>query len=592
MGQAWMSYSLGIDVGTTFTAAAICRESGRYAPPEVVPLGSRSAVVSSTVYLGQDGQMVVGEAAERRAVTEPDRVVREFTRRIGDEDPIVIGGVPHSAAGIAALVIRWVVDRTAHREGGPAQGITITYPASWAAYQIQAVADALRAVDLPEVTFCTEPEAAAASYSIQQRVDIGSTIAVYDLGAGTFDAAVVRKTGTATFSVLGVPERIERLGGADFDAAVFGHVVAAVPTLSALDQQATATPEAAARMRRSFALCRRECTEAKEALSVNTEVTIPVLLPEVQCQVRLLRTELEEMIRPQVAETVEALRQVLRSADVGPEDLDAVLLIGGSSQVPLVAQLVSAELGLPVTVDADPLTGIALGAALSGLPARDVHPADIDNARPADIYTPSADIELLESDTSVPIIVGVPGLAGSGVAAPVHPELWNRQSLPTLPPVVEPAEGQWCPARSRRVTQFAAAGLLLVAGGVASVVFVTSQRGHSLPAAVTPVAAETPTRTVAPAPAIPVAAVPAPNPGNLDGSKPGDQGPTATVPPTSAGPDTPAGAPVNPRVAGASVPHTGRTTHSSRTPNRSKVPPSTTPPHPLDTPPWVQEARN
>lgn len=580
-----MSYSLGIDVGTTFTAAAICRESGRYAPPDVVPLGSRSAVVSSTVYLGQDGQVVVGEAAERRAVTEPVRVVREFTRRIGDEDPIVIGGVPHSAAEIAALVIRWVVDRTAHREGGPAQSITITYPASWAAYQIQAVADAVRAVDLPEVTFCTEPEAAAARYSIQQRVDTGSTIAVYDLGAGTFDAAVVRKTGTGTFSVLGVPERIERLGGADFDAAVFGHVVAAVPTLSELDQQATATPEAAARMRRSFALCRRECTEAKEALSVNAEVTIPVLLPEVQCQVRLLRTEFEGMIRPQVAETVEALRQVLRSADVGPEDLDAVLLIGGSSQVPLVARLVSAELGLPVTVDADPMTGIALGAALSGLPAADVHPADI--------YTPSADIEPLESGTSVPTTVGVPGLAGSDVPAPVHPELWNRQSLPALPPDVEPGDGQWRPASSRRFTQFAAAGILLLVGGVATVVFVASYRGHSLPAAVTPVAAATPTPTVAPAPAIPVAAVPAPNPGIPDGSNPGDQGSTAAVPPTSAAvPDTPAGATVKPRVAGASVPHTGRTTHGSRTPNRSKVPPSTTPPPPPDTPPWVQEARN
>ncbi|MGH3765889.1 MAG: Hsp70 family protein [Pseudonocardiaceae bacterium] len=108
-----MSYWLGIDVGTTFTAAAICREeAGRHPVPEVVPLGSRSAAaVSSVVYLAPDGQVVVGEAAERRAATDVDRVVREFKRRIGDEVPMVIGGVSHSAPEIAALVVRWVVDR-------------------------------------------------------------------------------------------------------------------------------------------------------------------------------------------------------------------------------------------------------------------------------------------------------------------------------------------------------------------------------------------------------------------------------------------------------------------------------------------------
>ena len=98
-----MSYWLGVDVGSTFTAAALCRvEAGRRALPEVIPLGTRSTAVSSVVYLGQDGEVIVGEAAERRAVTHPDRVVREFKRRIGDEVPMVIGGTPHSAPEITA----------------------------------------------------------------------------------------------------------------------------------------------------------------------------------------------------------------------------------------------------------------------------------------------------------------------------------------------------------------------------------------------------------------------------------------------------------------------------------------------------------
>ncbi|MGH3925030.1 MAG: Hsp70 family protein, partial [Pseudonocardiaceae bacterium] len=249
-----MSYWLGIDVGTTFTAAAICREvAGRRPLPEVIPLGSRGAAVSSVVYLSEDGQVVVGEAAERRAVTDSDRVVREFKRRIGDEVPMVIGGVPHSASEIAAMVVRWVVDRVAEREGEPAQGITITHPASWGTYKTRIMADALRAADLPEVMFRTEPEAAAASYSMQERVATGSTIAVYDLGGGTFDAAVVRKTGTETFSVLGLPEGIDRLGGVDFDDAVFGHDVAEVPALSELDPEDPATLAATVRLR-------RECT--------------------------------------------------------------------------------------------------------------------------------------------------------------------------------------------------------------------------------------------------------------------------------------------------------------------------------------------
>ncbi len=580
-----MSYRLGIDVGTTFTAAAICREeAGGHALLEVVPLGSRSTAVSSVVYLGEDGQVVVGEAAERRAVTDPDRVVREFKRRIGDEVPMVIGGVPHSAPEIAAVVVRWVVDRVAEREGGPAQAITMTHPASWGAYKIRIMADALRATDLPEIMFCTEPEAAAASYSIQERVDAGSTIAVYDLGGGTFDAAVVRKTGAGTFSVLGLPEGIERLGGVDFDDAVFGHVVAAVPALSELDPEASATLAATARLR-------RECTEAKEALSADTEVTIPVLLPEVQSQVRLVRAEFEDLIRPRVAETVEALRRALRSAGVGPEDLDAVLLVGGSSRVPLVAQLVSAELGRPVAVDADPKAAIALGAALSGLPA--------DTAHPADMVTAGADVSL---DAPVPTAVWATStavLAGSDVPEPAQVEAPNRPSLTAIPLDVESAEVEWRRARSLRFKRFAAAGLLALtlAGGAAAVPFMTSRSGPLPPADAGTPAVLTPETTT-----------PALNAGSGNDSNPPDNNPPDNNPPDSnppdnnprsgdssgavrttptAAPNQPAGGAPKPGAAVVPGPQTTWATSNSWTTSWSNPPPTTTtpPPPPTTTPP-------
>ena len=452
-----MSYWLGIDLGTTFTAAAICREEGgRRTLPEMIPLGTRSTVVSSVVYLAPDGQVVVGEAAERRAITDPERVVREFKRRIGDDVPMVIGGLPHSAPEIAAMVLRWVIDRVVQREGGPAAGIVITHPASWGTYKIQTMARAFHAAGLPEIALRTEPEAAAASYALQERVEPGSTIAVYDLGGGTFDAAVVRKTGASTFSVLGHPQGLDHLGGADFDDAVLRHVLAAVPALAQLDPTDPTTLAATATLR-------RECTEAKEALSADTDVTIPVLAPGIHSQVRLVRAEFEDMIRPHVTRTIEALHQALRSAELTAQDLDVVLLVGGSSRVPLVAQLVSAELGRPVAVDADPKAAIALGAALAALP---VDTADLAGDPPV-----RADAVVEPSTVAAELTV-------VGRTPEQTPQ---RPSLTAIPLDVDTAQLHWRRARSRRVKQVALAGGLafFTVAGVASVPFLISRSGPS-----------------------------------------------------------------------------------------------------------------
>jgi molecular chaperone DnaK len=565
-----VSYWLGIDLGSTFTAAAICRKgAGRGALPEVVPLGVRSAAVSSVVYLGEDGQIVVGEAAERRIVTDPERVVREFKRRIGDEVPMVIGGRPLFAHQIAAMVARWVVDRVAEREGGPAAGIVITHPAGWGPYRIELLAEALRAAGLPEFAFRTEPEAAATSYAVQARVDPGSTIAIYDFGGGTFDAAVVRKTGVATFSVLGVPEGIEQLGGVDFDEAVFNHVVAAVPTLGQLDPEDPVTLTATAALR-------RECTEAKEALSVDTEVTIPVLAPGIQAQVRLARAEFEDMIRPQVVETVEALRRALGSAGVGTAELDAVLLVGGSSRVPLVAQLVSAELGRPVTVDADPKAAIALGAALSALPA------DIANADPA-----GAD----PADSDAPVDALVPASPATRFARSDIPAAYPVEVPRPVPTItsagIEPEQPLWRRVGSQRSNQLAAAGLLalIVAGSVTSALVLTSRSSPS-PAAGTETSV----------PAIPGTPAPELNSENSNETRPGvTSGPVRPVPalvhraPASAAVPAPQATPIPsnnvtttksaspPSTVFSPTPTPTPTLQSSSTPTPSSSPPSPSP---------------
>ena len=364
-----MGYQLGIDLGTTYTAAAVCRSSGRgWAEPEVISLGSRSATVASVLFLAADGAVLVGEAAERRALTDPDRVVREFKRRIGDPTPIVVAGRNWAPEELSARLVRWVLDRVAEREGGPADRIAVTHPASWGSHKKDLLTRALAAQGL-SVTFLAEPQAAALHYASTERVVAGSTIAVYDLGGGTFDAAVVRKgdagsagSGPAGFGLLGRPQGLERLGGVDFDEVVFEHVRAGLPeAFDNLDDTDPAVLSAVSRIR-------RDCTEAKEALSSDTEVSIPVLLPNSRGSVRLHRSEFEQLIRPQVEQTVDALRQAVTSAGLAPDQLTAVLLVGGSSRIPLVAQLVSEQLGRPVAVDADPKNAIAKGAALAVSP--------------------------------------------------------------------------------------------------------------------------------------------------------------------------------------------------------------------------------
>ncbi len=221
-----MSYHLGVDLGTTYTAAAIAHD-GR---AEAVTLGSHNVAVPSVAYLATDGRVVIGEAAARRAVTDPRRVAREFKRRIGDPTPLVLGGTPIAAEMLAARSLAWVVTQVATTEGTPPASLAVTHPANWGPYKLDLLAQSIRHVGLRVDHFVPEPVAAATTYASQRPLAHGSVVAVYDLGGGTFDAALVR-AGTGPgggFELLGKPDGIEHLGGIDFDQAVFRHALAAV----------------------------------------------------------------------------------------------------------------------------------------------------------------------------------------------------------------------------------------------------------------------------------------------------------------------------------------------------------------------------
>ena len=267
-----MSYVVGIDLGTTSTVAAVCRPGGA---AQVVPLEGAAGAVPSAVYLGADGTFLVGEAAQRRALSDPGHVVRDLTRRVGDATPVLVG-----------RAARW---RPRSSPPGSSRGWWTTWPGARAAWPrawrsrtrqaggrtgLGALHAALAEQGLGSAMLVPEPVAAATGYAAGARVEPGATVGIYDLGGGRCDATVLRR-GRDGFAVVGAPEGVEQFGGADLDEVVLAHVRDALgPAWEALDPT---DPEVLA----AVADLRREATAAKEALSHDTEVLVPVALPGV-----------------------------------------------------------------------------------------------------------------------------------------------------------------------------------------------------------------------------------------------------------------------------------------------------------------------
>lgn len=353
-GETAGTYGLGVDLGTTYAAAALWRDERA----ESVPLGLRAHTVPSVLFLREDGAVLVGEAAIRRGITDPERVAREFKRRFGDGVPLFLGDREVTAEELAGQLLRWVVDTVAEREGARPAHVTLTHPASWGEHRTQLLVAAAETAGLTDVGLLPEPVAAAAYYASTERLEPGALLAVYDFGGGTFDATVVRKTRSG-FAVAGTPVGDDSLGGIDVDQAVLAHVAATVGApWHHLDTEDPA-------VRSALAQVREHAVAAKEALSSDVEASVPVILPGVSREVRLTRGELESAIRIPLLRTVDLLAQAIEAAGASLEEIHAALLIGGSSRIPLVSKLIAGELRIPVAVDAHPKFAVCLGAAVA-----------------------------------------------------------------------------------------------------------------------------------------------------------------------------------------------------------------------------------
>jgi molecular chaperone DnaK len=464
-------YGLGVDLGTTYTAAAV-HVDGR---ADVAHLGGRRPEIPSLVFVRGDGEVLVGEAAERRGGPEPGRLAREFKRRVGDPVPILVGGAPYSAHALTARLLAEVHAIVVRQQEEPPAEITVTHPANWGPYKRELLGQAIQLAELEGVRLRPEPEAAAVQYAASERVQPDEVVAVYDLGGGTFDAAVLRKTGSG-FALLGEPEGIEQLGGIDFDEAVFGHVVATlgshVTDLDPDDDEATA----------ALARLRRDCVEAKEGLSFDTEVMIPIALPGLHTRVRLNRSEFEAMISPALSDTIAAMRRALRSAGIAPEELRSVLLAGGSSRIPLVGQLLGTEFGRPVVLDPHPEHTIALGAARLTAAPDASEATTVAFTRPSAAPAPAAPVpppappapDEAAEPVTVAYVPGPPvGADATAEIAAAAPEPAPQPAAKADPapksPLWSPSKPRWPGLVSRRTLLVAVPSLAVLGAGVGAV---------------------------------------------------------------------------------------------------------------------------
>ena len=427
-----MSYRLGVDLGTAYSSAAV----GSQGKARMVALGNRSAVLPSVVFVREGGAVLVGEAADRRGMAEPARVAREFKRRFGDPVPFDLGGTELRAEQLMAIMFQAIFEATVAKEGERPDLIALTHPATWGQHKRTALRQAMADLDLdlPPVMLVTEPEAAAIYYAETEHLAVGEVVAVYDLGGGTFDAALLRRT-EAGFDLMGPPEGIDRLGGVDFDAAVYAHVNRFLD--GALDNLDLNNPTVTAGLSR----LRADCVEAKEALSADTDVTIAVLLPNLRTELRMTRGELESMIRPALGDTIGALRRAMRSAHVVASDVRVVLLVGGSSRIPLVAQMVGAEVGRPVAVDVHPKHAVALGAALV---ADAAHQRSPEGGPTPEVGTVAAGGSAADAAADLPPApTPAPGPVPTLLAAPEIPRVGS--SVTPTPPAAAAAARGWVP---------------------------------------------------------------------------------------------------------------------------------------------------
>jgi molecular chaperone DnaK len=362
-----MTPPLGIDLGTTYSAVAVVGATGR---PEIVTNREGESITPSVV-LFQGDMPLVGTTAKRSAPMSPDDVVQFVKRSMGDAAWRFTSseGREYTAEQVSALILRRLKDDAEMAIGHPCPQAVITVPAYFDDARRRATADAGTIAGFEVLRVLNEPTAAALAYGLEN-VDAGTCL-VYDLGGGTFDVTVLRING-GIFDVLStVGDR--NLGGFDFDNALMRHVAARIA--------ADGGPDVLDGDRLEADL-RDKCELAKRTLTTMQEARVFVTAEGRHHAVVVGRTIFEELTRDLLGRTQLMLEEACEAASVAFDQLDKVLLVGGSTRMPMVPEMICRVLGKKPERGVNPDEAVALGAAVQAALLAPGGPSQLDTAVP------------------------------------------------------------------------------------------------------------------------------------------------------------------------------------------------------------------
>jgi hypothetical protein len=414
-------YALAIDYGTSSTVAMLRAPDGRGRQLLV----DGSSILPSAVYAAAGRRLLVGREAERSARLDPARFESNPKRRIDDHE-ILLGPDTFTVVEVIAATLRRVMEQAVRAAGELPAEVVLTYPASWGRSRQAILREAAGQAGITGARLLPEPVAAGLYFAaISRRVPAGRYLLVYDLGAGTLDITLLRggDTGFDVTAVAGLAD----FGGLDLDALVVAQIGAAISE-SAPDEWRRLTDPQSTGDRRHMRTLWDDARAAKESLS--TQASTGIFVPIVDRDFTVSRESLDRAAAPLLVRTAELAARTLADAKVRPADLEAVLLVGGATRMPLVGTVLHRLTGVAPTVSDQPELLVAEGALYTS------------GAQPEDLPAP------VPPTTSTPVAPVVPPAPSGSLTAPqIFPAAPQVPPAPPVPPALQvPGQPQTFPA--------------------------------------------------------------------------------------------------------------------------------------------------
>ena len=348
-----MARAVGIDLGTTNSVVAVL-EAGE---PQVIGNAEGHRTTPSVVAFSKGGEVLVGDQAKRQAITNPDRTVRSVKRHMGTDWSIEIADKTYNSQEISARILQKLKRDAESFLGEPVTEAVITVPAYFGDAQRQATKEAGQIAGLEVLRIVNEPTAASLAYGLDKSED--HVILVFDLGGGTFDVSVL-EIGEGVFEVKSTSGDT-KLGGDDWDQRVIDWLVEQFKNMNGIDLAKDAM--AVTRLKEAAEKAKIELSSVSE-----TEINLPFITANDQGPIHLLekltRAEFEQMTEDLVERTRKPFEQAVKDAGVKTEEIDHVILVGGSTRMPSIQALVQELAGKDPHKGVNPDEVVALGAAI------------------------------------------------------------------------------------------------------------------------------------------------------------------------------------------------------------------------------------